>query len=444
MLTLNSRTLAPLKNRATLVVVSGALILSAAMGTRQTFGLFIGPFSFDRGMPVTLVAFAIALHNLVWGVAQPFAGAAADRYGSTPVVAFGSTAFAAGLALAAVAPSGAMLVVGMGLLVGIGISCTTFGVVLPAVGRVASAEKRSMVMGLVSAGGSLGQVLIIPLAQTIRATSGVSASLFVLAFLMLLVAPFGIVLGRRDLGRDLGRDSSQEPSRDSGGTRPSAQPPASSLREVLAQACRHRGYRLLTLGFFACGFQLAFIGTHLPGYLFLCHMPIGLGATALTLIGLFNMGGSWACGWLGGRFRQQYVLGWLYLIRSVTIAAFILLPKTAASVVVFAAVMGLTWLGTVPLTSGLVAKIFGMGHLGTLFGVCFLSHQIGSFLGAWLGGFVFDVTGSYSLIWAATVAAGLLAAMLHFPIDDTPVGTPIPHELGNELKNRVENELAPG
>ena len=440
MLTLNSRTLAPLKNRATLVVVSGALILSAAMGTRQTFGLFIGPFSFDRGMPVTLVAFAIALHNLVWGVAQPFAGAAADRYGSTPVVAFGATAFAAGLALAAVAPSGAMLVVGMGLLVGIGISCTTFGVVLPAVGRVASAEKRSMVMGLVSAGGSLGQVLIIPLAQTIRATSGVSASLFVLAFLMLLVAPFGIVLGRRDLGRDLGRDSSQEPSRDSGGTRPSAQPPASSLREVLAQACRHRGYRLLTLGFFACGFQLAFIGTHLPGYLFLCHMPIGLGATALALIGLFNMGGSWACGWLGGRFRQQYVLGWLYLIRSVTIAAFILLPKTATSVVVFAAVMGLTWLGTVPLTSGLVAKIFGMGHLGTLFGVCFLSHQVGSFLGAWLGGFVFDVTGSYSLIWAATVAAGLLAAMLHFPIDDTAVGASIPLQ---EVENEVENELAP-
>jgi predicted MFS family arabinose efflux permease len=234
---------------------------------------------------------------------------------------------------------------------------------------------------------------------------------------MLLVAPFGIILGRR------------EPN----GTRSSAQPLVSSLREVLAQAGRHRGYRLLTLGFFACGFQLAFIGTHLPGYLFLCHMPIGLGATALALIGLFNMAGSWACGWLGGRFRQQYVLGWLYLIRSVTIAAFILLPKTAASVVVFAAVMGLTWLGTVPLTSGLVAKMFGMRHLGTLFGVCFLSHQVGSFLGVWVGGFVFDVTGSYSLVWAATVAAGLLAAMLHFPIDDTAVRAAIlPHESAHE------------
>ena len=178
---------------------------------------------------------------------------------------------------------------------------------------------------------------------------------------------------------------------------------------------------MLTAGFFACGFQLAFIATHLPGYLTLCHMPIGLGATALALIGLFNMAGSWACGWLGGRFRQQYVLGWLYLIRAITIAAFFLLPKTGASVVIFAAVMGLTWLGTVPLTGGWVAKVFGTRHMGTLFGVCFLSHQIGSFLGAWMGGFVFDVTGSYSLVWGTTVAAGLLAAMLHFPIKDTAV-----------------------
>jgi predicted MFS family arabinose efflux permease len=157
----------------------------------------------------------------------------------------------------------------------------------------------------------------------------------------------------------------------------------------------------------------------------LCHMPIGLGATALSLIGLFNMAGSWACGWLGGRFRQQYVLGWLYLIRGLAIAAFFVLPKSATTVVVFAAVMGLTWLGTVPLTSGLVAKIFGTRHLGTLFGVCFLSHQIGSFLGAWSGGFVLDVTGSYSLIWGATAAAGLLAALLHFPINDTAVRTPV-------------------
>ncbi|WP_020203372.1 MFS transporter [Cupriavidus sp. WS] len=398
-----------LRNPALPVVIAAALILSAAMGVRQTFGLFLGPLSFDRGMPVTLIAFAIALHNLVWGLAQPFAGAAADRHGCAPVVAFGGAAFAAGLGLAAVAPSGAMLVIGMGVLVGIGISCTSFGVVLSAVGRVATPAQRSMAMGIASAGGSLGQVLVVPLAQSVRAGAGVGASLFVLAAVMLLAAPLGLMLEKRHAGGA-----------------PARQAPAEPLRPVLALASRHRGYRLLTLGFFTCGFQLAFIGTHLPGYLTLCHLPAGLGATALALIGLFNMAGSWACGWLGGRFRQQYVLGWLYLVRGVAIAAFLLLPKSATSVMVFAAVMGLTWLGTVPLTSGLVAKVFGTRHLGTLFGVVFLSHQIGSFLGAWLGGFMFDLTGSYSLVWAATALAGLVAALLHFPIDDSVAGTPAP------------------
>jgi MFS family permease len=393
---------------ATSAVVSGALVLSAAMGVRQTFGLFVGPFAFDGGLPVTVIAFAIALHNLVWGVAQPFAGAAADRYGAAPVVAVGAVTYAAGLALAALAPSGAVLVLGMGLLVGIGISCTTFAVVLTAVGRAASPEKRSMAMGLVSAGGSLGQVLMLPLAQTVMGFSGISASLLVLALVMIAAAPLGLVLDRR-----------------ASAASPSQEPPASSLREALAQAYRHRGYRLLTLGFFTCGFQLAFIGTHLPGYLSLCHMPIGLGATALAVIGLFNMVGSWACGWLGGRFRQQHVLGWLYLIRAVAIGVFLLLPTTGTSVVVFAAVMGLTWLGTVPLTSGFVARVFGTRHLGTLFGVCFLSHQVGSFLGAWLGGVVLDATGSYTLIWVATAAAGVMAAMLNFPINDRVVTAPV-------------------
>jgi predicted MFS family arabinose efflux permease len=393
--------------RGTLVVIAGALILSAAMGVRQTFGLFIGPFSFDRGLPVTLIAFAIALHNLVWGIAQPFAGAAADRYGAAPVVAFGSAVFALGLGVAALAPTGLMLVVGMGFLVGVGISCTSFGVVLTAVGRSASPEKRSMAMGVASAGGSLGQVLMVPLAQSVSQISGLSASLLTLAFLILLAAPLGIFLD----GRSNSANAREEA-------------PPLPLQRALQQALHHRGYCLLTLGFFTCGFQLAFIATHLPGYLSLCHMPIGLGATALALIGLFNMVGSWSCGWLGGRFRQQHVLGWLYLIRGIAIGAFFLLPKTELSVVIFAAAMGLTWLGTVPLTSGLVAKVFGTTHLGTLFGICFLSHQIGSFLGAWLGGFVFDMTGSYSLVWGATAAAGFLAAMLHFPINDAPASAP--------------------
>jgi predicted MFS family arabinose efflux permease len=389
---------------AMLGMIAGAAVMTASLGVRQTFGLFIGPFSYDHGIPVTVIAFAIALHNLVWGLAQPFAGAAADRYGAAPVITFGTVVFAAGLVVAGLSSSGAMMIVGIGVLVGIGVSCTAFGVIMPAVGRLASPEKRSIAMGLVSAAGSLGQVLLVPLAQGVSERSGTAVSFMVLAGCMLVAAPLGIFLDR-------------------GSARGSSEPnlAALSLRTATAQALHHRGFCLLTIGFFTCGFQLAFIATHLPNYLQLCHMPIGSGATALALIGLFNMVGCWGFGWLGGRFRQQHLLGWLYLTRSAAIAVFFLTPKTSTSVILFAAVMGLAWLGTVPLTGGLVAKVFGTRHLGTLFGVCFLNHQVGSFLGAWLGGYLFDLTGSYSIVWSATAIAGLVAAGLHFAIDDKPV-----------------------
>lgn len=381
--------------------------MSAAMGIRQTFGLFIDPLSFSRGVPVTLIAFAFALHNLVWGIAQPIAGAASDRFGAAPVVAFGAVAFATGLLFVAFKPMGILPVIAMGLLVGIGISCTSFGVVMTAVGRAASAEKRSMAMGLASSGGSVGQALMVPLAQSITDVFSVSVSLIVLALLMLVAAPFGILLDRSNSGQAA-----------------CAELPAPPLHEVLAIALRHRGFLLLTAGFTACGFQLAFIATYLPGYLTLCQMPLALGATALGVIGLFNMLGSWFCGWLGGRFRQQYVLALLYLVRAAAIAVFVILPKTDASVLIFSAVMGFVWLGTVPLTSAWVANVFGTRHLGALFGVVFLGHQIGSFFGAWMGGYVFDMTGSYSIIWIATSVAGVIAAMLHFPIKDTPISFP--------------------
>jgi len=269
---------------------------------------------------------------------------------------------------------------------------------------VATPERRSTAMGIASAGGSFGQFLMVPLAQLVSEASGFAVALFLLAGLMLLISPLGLFLDRRPA-----LPASQQSQL------------SYSLGDVLALALHHRGYILLTLGFFTCGFQLAFIATYLPGYLVLCNMPLGLGATALALIGLFNMFGTWTCGWLGGRIRQQYILGWLYLIRGVAIGVFVYLPKTELSVVLFASVMGLTWLGTVPLTSGLVAKIFGTQHLGTLFGICFLSHQVGSFLGAGIGGIAFDLTGSYSLLWMATAAAGLVAAALHFPIKDASV-----------------------
>ncbi len=385
-------------------VLAGAAIMSTALGSRQTFGLFISPLSYDHGLPVTLVAFAIALHNLVWGAAQPLAGAMTDRHGPAPVVAFGAVCYAIGLALTALAPNGALLVLGMGVFIGVGISCTSFGVVLPAVGRSVPPERRSSAMGLVSAGGSLGQVLMLPLVQALRAASGISLALLVLAALVLMVAPLGLVL------RSPAIRTPVMPRQEGG------------LRRVMVQSLRHRGFQLLTLGFFACGFQLAFIATHLPGYLELCHMPTGLAATALALIGLFNMAGSWTCGWLGGRYRPQQVLGWLYLVRSTAIGLFFIAPKSSLSVTLFAAVMGLTWLGTVPLTTALVARLFGPTHMGSLFGVCFLSHQIGSFLGAWLGGWMLELSGSYSLLWMATFVVGIVAALLHFPIDDGQPG----------------------
>ena len=397
------------RSRLFLVVVAASVIISAAMGARQTFGLFLSPLAVERGVPVSTIALAIALHNLVWGLAQPFTGAAADRHGAARIVALGVLSYAAGLTLAATTSSGLVLVIGMGVLIGLGMSATTFGVVLTAVGRTATPEQRSLAMGLAGAGGSFGQITLAPLAQFTIESWGLAATLLALATLLLAAGPFGLLLDRR--GAPV-----------SGPSGAGLETP--TLSEILTQALRHPGYRLLTLGFFTCGFQLAFISTYLPDYLLLCHMPIGLGATALSLIGLFNMIGSWACGWLGGRFRQQMVLGWLYLIRGVAIATFFVLPKSAASVAIFAAVMGLTWLGTVPLTSGWVAKVFGTSHLGTLFGVCFFSHQIGSFLGAWSGGFVLDLTGSYAAIWILTAASGAVAALLHFPIRDTIAGTP--------------------
>jgi len=392
--------------RAALVaVLAGAGIVSMAMGTRQSFGLFLEPLSRLHGHTVGLMAFAIALHNLTWGVAQPLAGAAADRFGPAPVVAAGALLYAGGLGLIALSAGTATLIIGMGLLVGAGISCMSFGVVMAAIGRVVPADKRSNAMGLASAGGSLGQAVMVPFAQVVSQQGGVAMALLALGGCLLAVAPLGLLLGRGQGG-------------------PVEAEPALPLRAAVAQAFGHRGYILLTLGFFTCGFQLAFIATHLPSYLSLCGMAGGAAAMALGVIGLFNMIGSWGCGWLGGKVPQQQVLGWLYLLRGVVILAFWLAPKTEPVLLLFAASMGLMWLGTVPLTSGLVAKVFGTRHLGTLFGLCFLSHQIGSFLGTWAGGVVFELTGTYGPIWIATAAAGAVAAALHFPIDARPVSAP--------------------
>ncbi len=390
---------------ATLVLVAGAIVISTGLGIRQTFGMFLQPFSADRALPITVFAFAVALHNLVWGMIQPIAGAASDRFGTVVVVAVGSVVYAAGLALTAVAHDSLVIIFAVGLLTGIGVSCTSFGVVLPAVSRVVAPERRSAAAGLVSAGGSVGQMAVIPLTQTAIEMGGVEFGLLCLAALGLLLAPFGLLLDRRDR------------------TAPTVAAPIErqpTLREALAEAAAHPGYRLLTLGFFTCGFQLAFIVTHLPGYLVTCGIPPSIGAWALAVVGLFNIFGSWGCGWLGQRYPMQHLLGWIYLLRGAAIVVFVLLPKSDAGVLVFAAAMGLLWLGTVPLTSRLIGRMFGVTHMGTLFGICFMSHQIGSFLGAWLGGVTFDLTGSYVAFWWLTAASGVMAALANFPIKDHP------------------------
>ncbi len=382
----------------------GATVMTMGLGVRQTLGLFVEPFSTERGVPVTVFALAVALHNLVWGLAQPFSGAAADRYGAGPVISTGAVLYALGLAVSAIAPTGAAALVGVGILTGLGVSCTTFGVVLAAIGRAAPPEKRSMAFGLASAGGAVGQMGLLPLTSWTLTTSGIQTALLVLAACLLAVVPLGFFLE--------GRLSTK--------TRGSEEAATLSFAAAVAEARRHPGYVLMTIGFFSCGFQIAFIATHLPGYLTLCHMPLGLGATALAVIGFFNIFGSYACGWLGQRFRPQHCLAWLYLVRSAAIVVFFYGPKTPTTVLVFAAVMGLLWFGVAPLTNGLIARMFGVGNIGVLFGVAFLSHQIGAFLGAWLGGLLFDFTGSFDAVWLLTAAAGVFAALMHFPIRDRP------------------------
>ncbi len=337
-------------DRLMMVVIAGGVLVSVTMGIRQSFGLFLTPFSYEYGLPITVWAFAVALHNLLWGLAQPFVGALADRYGAPLVIIVGALIYCAGLAITGLVPSEPGMIVGTGLMVGFAMSCTSFGVILAAIGRAAAPEKRSSALGLATAIGSIGQIIVPPLTQFFIDQWGTGVAFFCLAALILLVMPFCLPLGR-----------AEAPG--------AAAIPAPSFADTIAAvraALADRNYVLLTLGFFTCGFQLAFVTTHLPGYLVLCHLPIGLGATALAVIGFFNMIGSWLCGQAGNRWQPHKVLGWLYIIRAATFCGFLLLPKTPEVVLGFAAVLGFTWLGTIPLTSGVIARLFGVRNMGML------------------------------------------------------------------------------
>ncbi len=373
------------------------------MGVRQTFGLFLQPVSFDLELTRESFGLAIAIQNLVWGLAQPVAGAIADRYGSGRMLVVGGLLYAGGLLMATAAGGAWDLHLGLGMLVGLGLSGTTFAVVLGAVGRAVPEAQRSSALGLVSAAGSLGMFVMIPGAQHLLSGLGWIATLQIAAFALLTVPVLaGLLAERREVARRQDGDSTP-------------------LSEHLHRAGLHSGYWLLNLGFFVCGFHVTFVATHFPAYLVDHGIEPGVSAMALALIGFFNVLGTYGCGLLGARYRKKFLLSGLYAARALVMLMFLLVPVSPVSALVFAAMMGLLWLGTVPLTSGLVAQIFGVRYLSTLFGVVFLSHQLGSFLGAWLGGYVFDLTGSYDVVWFLAVLLGVLATLLHWPIKDRPL-----------------------
>ncbi len=376
------------------------MVLMLSVGTRQSFGLFLQPMTLDLGWARETFGFAIAVQNIVWGLAQPFAGAVADKFGAGRVIVGGGIFYALGLMLMAYSSTSLAFDLSAGLLVGLGLSGSGFGVVMGVVGRATPAANRSAALGLVGAGGSFGQFAMLPLGQALISYFGWLSALLVLAAISLAIVPLAAALAGRNSNTSLSTQS---------------------LPEALREAASHKGFWLLTVSFLVCGFQTLFIMLHLPAYLVDQGMSPTQGMTALALIGLFNIVGSFGCGLLGGHFSKKYLLVWLYGIRAVAITLFVALPLSVYTIWGFAIAMGLTWLGTVPLTNGLVAQIFGVKYLSTLFSIVFLGHQIGSFLGAWYGGLVYDQSGSYTTVWIFCIVLSVLAAALCLPVDERDV-----------------------
>lgn len=382
------------------LLLGGSLILALSLGIRHGFGLFLPPMSAEFGWGREVFAFAIALQNLIWGLTQPFTGALADRFGARRTVIVGGVLYAIGLGCMGLADSPLSLSLSAGLLIGIGLSGTSFSVILGAVGRAAPMEKRSMAMGIAAAAGSFGQFAMLPGTLGLIGWLGWSAALLALGLLVALIVPLAAMLKDNPLPL-LGHEQ--------------------TLGEALREACSHSGFWLLALGFFVCGFQVVFIGVHLPAFLVDQHLPALVGTTVLALVGLFNIFGTYIAGWLGGRMSKPRLLSALYLARALVISAFVMAPLTVWSAYAFGIAMGLLWLSTVPLTNGTVATLFGVRNLSMLGGIVFLFHQLGAFLGGWLGGYLFDRTGSYDLVWQIAIVLSLLAAALNWPVREQPV-----------------------
>lgn len=388
---------------ATLILVCGSIVVSLSLGIRHTFGLFLQPMTQDLAWSREAFSFAIALQNLVWGAGGPVTGWLADRFGAGKVVFGGGLLYAAGVGLMAYSTTPLMFTLSAGVLVGLGLAATTFSVIYGAVGRAVAPEKRAASLALVGAAGSFGQFLLVPIGQQLIGGMGWFAALAGLTFAAAFMIPLSLGTAER----------TAHPG--------SAAAVAQSAGEALREAFGERAFWLLTLGYFVCGFQVVFIGAHLPAYVLDKGLAANTGMLALALIGLFNIFGTYGFGLAGGRWSKKKLLAAIYLARSAVIVFFLLAPLSPASVAVFAAAMGLLWLGTVPLTNGLLAQIFGVKYLAMLSGFVFFSHQLGSFLGVWLGGFVFDRTGAYDIVWAISIALGVLAALVNLPVDERPL-----------------------
>lgn len=392
-----------------LPVIAGGIVMGAALGVRNVQGLFLLPVTLDRGWSREAFGLALALQNLLWGVAQPLTGMIADRFGSARVILAGTLLYALGLLVMAHAATAGLYTLGVGLLVGIALSGTAFGAVYGALSRLYAPEQRGWALGVAGTIGGFGQFCMVPLAQGMIGSFGWVVAIVVLAAMVAATAPLARWLRDTPVPHVRG-------AHHAGDDQP--------LRAAIREALSHRGFWLLNLGFFACGFQLAFITAHLPAWL----LDRGFGARdagiALATIALANTLGTFLCGYAGGFLRRKYLLSAIYFVRAGAMALFIALPLSHASLYVFSFVMGLIWLGTVPLTNGVVSQVFGVRYITTLFGFVFFGHQLGSFFGVWLGGVVFDATHSYDLLWHGSIALGVIAGVLHLPIDDQRVARP--------------------
>jgi len=385
-----------------MVIGFGCLITIIAFGPRSTLGFFLTPLSSANHWGRDVFAFALALQNLLWGVGQPLGGIIADRYGTVRVLCAGALLYSVGFVLMAHATSVAALDLSAGVLIGFGLAGCSFPVVLAALGKLVPPQRRSLAFGFGTAAGSFGQFLYSPVAVALMDTFGWQQTLVIFAVSMLAVLPLSFALATPP----------------SSGAREAG---VQSLRQALREAFAHRSYILLVLGFFTCGFQLQFITVHMPSYLVDRGLSAEVGGWTIATIGLFNIIGSVSAGWLGERMPKRYLLSFIYFARAVAIFVFISFPVTPVACLVFGAVMGLTWLSTVPPTSGIIALMFGTRWLATLAGFAFFSHQVGGFLGVWLGGIVFERTGSYDTVWYLAIMFGILSGLINLPIVEKPV-----------------------